>query len=122
MKNIGLKKIRDSVFDKYGGKCSYCGISLKKSFQVDHIVPLRRGCQPHESGYNNRGADDIDNYNPSCASCNSSKSTFSLEEWRSEINKKYDRLLRDSATFRLLIRFKIVKRVSKGVVFYFEKV
>jgi len=50
----------------------------------------------------------------------SSKSVFSIEQWREEIEKKYDRLIRDSSTFRILIRFGIVKRSRKKVKFYFE--
>jgi uncharacterized protein (TIGR02646 family) len=107
---------RQKVFKKYKGKCAYCGIKLdKNNFTVDHIEPKRRG----EPVYM-RGTDKIHNLNPCCGSCNSSKACFSIEKWRHEISLKYDRLLRDSSTFRILDRFKLISR-RKEVIFHFEK-
>lgn len=46
-----MKKIdRQKVFDKYGGKCAYCGCELAKGWHVDEIEPVRRRTkyiQPH---------------------------------------------------------------------------
>lgn len=112
LKNNKLKKI---VLEKYDCKCAYCGASLDyKTLQVDHIKPKRR----HIKGY--YGTDDIENLNPCCKSCNSSKSSFDLEVWRKEIQFKKDRIFRDSSTFRLLIKFNLVKYTDKKVLFYFE--
>ena len=32
------KKVRQSVFDKYGGRCAYCGCELDSKWQVDHAI------------------------------------------------------------------------------------
>ena len=33
-----MKKIeRELIFNKYNGKCAYCGCELKKGWHIDHI-------------------------------------------------------------------------------------
>jgi 5-methylcytosine-specific restriction endonuclease McrA len=116
------KRLRDIVFNKYNGHCAYCGVKLKPYFHIDHINPIYRGWSNNElEKYKiDRGKDNLENYNPCCPSCNSSKSTLSIEKWRVEIDKKYDRLLRDQSSFALLTRLGIIKKVS-NCTFYFEK-
>jgi len=115
---ISNKAIREKVFNMFDGKCSYCGIQLNNSnFQVDHINPLRRKMSNCE-----HGKDSIDNFMPSCAPCNYSKSSMDLERWRLELNKKLHRLSRDSSTYRLALRFNMItENVTESIVFYFEK-
>jgi len=50
-----------------------------------------------------------------------SKSTFSIEQWREQIELKVDRMRRDSSQFRQLERFGLVEVKTVGVKFYFEK-
>lgn len=114
---------RQTAHMKYDGKCAYCGITLEYSkMQVDHVIPLLRGTthKEAESRGIKKGLNNVDNYNPSCRSCNSSKSTFSIEMWRSELEKKSYRIKRDSSTFRILERFGVVKIVKTDIKFYFE--
>lgn len=33
---------RKIVFNKYGGKCAYCGCELQKGWHIDHIEPMVR--------------------------------------------------------------------------------
>ena len=49
--------------------CEYCGV--KENLAVEHTIPLSRG-----------GTNSIDNVTVACKSCNSSKSTKLLNEWR----------------------------------------
>jgi len=38
---------RQKVYDKFNGRCAYCGCELKAGFHIDHIEPIRRnsdGC------------------------------------------------------------------------------
>lgn len=36
------KKTREAVYQKYGGRCAYCGRAIAyKDMQVDHFRPLR---------------------------------------------------------------------------------
>ncbi len=118
------KELRLKILGKFNGRCAYCGCDLNyRNLQVDHIVPLFRGSDDRElSLYGvKRGSNDISNLNPCCASCNSSKSTFTLENWRNEIAKKHKKLLRDNSSYRILNRFGLIKTVG-NVQFYFEKI
>ncbi len=37
--NKMTKTDRQKIFDKYGGKCAYCGCELQKGWHVDHVEP-----------------------------------------------------------------------------------
>lgn len=39
---MATKKEREIIFNKYGGKCAYCGDPLQKGWHVDEIEPCRR--------------------------------------------------------------------------------
>lgn len=103
------KEIRAEVKEKFGGQCAYCGIRLKKSFHVDHVIPVAAG-----------GVDDVCNYFPACVTCNSFKNSSSLEEFRRSLE-----LLPLKASLILAERFGMVEMISvvgaKNVVFHFEK-
>lgn len=36
------KKERQALFEKFGGKCAYCGCELTKGWHVDHMEPIVR--------------------------------------------------------------------------------
>jgi hypothetical protein len=36
------KQDREKIFNKYGGKCAYCGCELQKGWHVDEIEPVMR--------------------------------------------------------------------------------
>jgi 5-methylcytosine-specific restriction endonuclease McrA len=117
------KNKRLLVHKKFNGHCAYCGISIKYSeMQVDHITPKYRGSTNEEvNSYGlTKGTNQIDNLNPSCISCNSSKSTFTLDKWKKELELKHSRLLRDNSSYRILHRFGVIT-VSNHIEFYFEK-
>jgi len=116
VKRTDNKKIRELIRKKYNNHCAYCGCILTdNNYTIDHISPRRRDRLAAL-----RGSDDVVNFNPCCKSCNSSKSVYSIEKWREEIELKYSRLIRDSSQFRLLVRFGLVKKHNE-VIFYFEK-
>lgn len=76
-------KTKAKVWNKYNGRCSYCGIKLNPfDFHVDHKVPFSRG-----------GVDEIGNYYPSCSECNITKGTKSVVEWKAELMKECGILL-----------------------------
>lgn len=50
------------LLNKYGNKCLKCGST--KRLEADHVIPLSRG-----------GSNSIENIQPLCRTCNSSKST-----------------------------------------------
>ncbi len=36
------KKDRELIYNKYGGRCAYCGVDLERKWQLDHIEPIVR--------------------------------------------------------------------------------
>lgn len=118
------KKKREIIFNKYDGKCAYCGKTiLFNNFHVDHIEPIfRKSTKEELLRYNViKGTSHIDNLNPACPSCNISKSTFTIEEWRNQIRLKIERLRKESTNFRILESFTLVKITKNDVIFHFEK-
>jgi 5-methylcytosine-specific restriction endonuclease McrA len=116
--------IRMLIFNKYKGHCAYCGCKLNpKHFSVDHIEPKFRNYSNLELSKMSliRGEDKLENLNPCCSGCNSSKSSFSLEKWREEINTKFTRLMKYEPSFNLLVRLNILPTKGKKWLFYFEK-
>ncbi len=106
------KEQRMAVYNKFGGHCAYCGCEIDLSnMQVDHIKALERG-----------GTDDMDNLYPACRSCNHYKHTFTVEDFREALERMPSVLMRDSVTYKIAVRFGIIKHISNPkVVFYFEK-
>jgi len=108
------------VFNKYNGRCAYCGVDLLLNrFHVDHIIARQRGRIGDPRVIN--GRNHIENYNPSCPSCNINKSTFSIDEWRKELHSKIQILRRDTNNFKLVERFGLVTVNDIKVKFYFEQ-
>jgi 5-methylcytosine-specific restriction endonuclease McrA len=119
-----MKINREEVYNKCLGRCAYCGVEITlKQMQVDHIKPLYRNDQVTtlEVWGVERGTDEMDNLNPSCARCNKWKSTYSLEMFRTIVEKSIDRLERDTPNFRLAKDYGLLNVTKNKVIFYFEK-
>jgi 5-methylcytosine-specific restriction endonuclease McrA len=120
-----LKKIdREQIWLKYDKKCAYCGVEITmKQMQVDHIKPLYRNDNviTLEVWGVERGTDNIDNLNPSCARCNKWKSTYSLETFREIVQTSINRLERDTPNFRLARDYGLLKVTLDPVIFFFER-
>lgn len=133
-KSVGqmTKKERQTVYEKYDGKCAYCGCELQKGWHVDHIEPRwhtlsEQAVKLMEQASNGRtkikkGKNCIENYNPACPRCNKWKSTYSIEQFREEIAAQIKRLKRDSSQFRMALDYCLIEETAKPVVFYFETV
>jgi 5-methylcytosine-specific restriction endonuclease McrA len=105
-----LKEIREKVWHKYNKRCSYCGKPLEYSkMQVDHIDAKYLG-----------GANDIENYNPSCRGCNFYKNTFTIDGFRQQLVSLHERLEKIFIV-RTAIRYGILKYKPFDGEFYFEK-
>lgn len=124
MSNSISKQTRILVFNKFDKKCAYCGYDLEyRKMHVDHIIPIFRGYTDldlQRYTRHTRGTNHIENLNPSCSSCNISKSTFSIENWRKELIKKIERLRKESSNFRLLEKFDCIEVKNEKITFYFE--
>ena len=114
---------RKLIFDKYSGRCAYCGCKLTERFHVDHIKPIMRGWSDEDIARHKmkcKGDESIDNLNPSCARCNIRKNSMDLETFRREILAQVERLKRDSNQFNLALDYGLIAETNKEVVFYFE--
>lgn len=49
----GLSRVKERkiIFDKYAGRCAYCGRELQNGWHVDHIEPVRRKYKIIKSGW-----------------------------------------------------------------------
>ncbi len=134
------KKDRQLIFDKYNGKCAYCGCDLEKGWHVDEIEPIRRGWEykTDENGkriWNEQKNDwekintmmhperlHTDNQNPACASCNINKHSDSLEDFRTRIKQFVESLNKYSVQYKIAKRYGLVIETGIEVKFYFETI
>ena len=104
-----LKVDRDKIKMKFGGHCAYCGVELKEKFNIDHCIAFERG-----------GSDEESNLFPSCFRCNNQKFTFNIEEFRREIEKSTERLVKYQSGYRLAKDFGLINETGIKVKFWFE--
>lgn len=126
------KKQRNDLKQKFGGKCAYCGCDLPKIWHADHLVACRRdivavtvasGVYKLQSvGSGNPEANTIENFMPSCAPCNISKATYSLEGWRLYLEKQIEFLNEYNKKYRMAKAYGLIEETGAKVVFYFERV
>jgi len=117
------KEERLYIFNKFGGRCAYCGCQLQKGWHVDELLPVRRnfdlkgkydGTCLHPERLN------INNQMPSCPSCNINKNSMSLEEFRSLIKGFMKHLNEVSTQYKIAKRYGLVKEIDIDIKFYFE--
>lgn len=105
------KKERKAIYDKCNGHCAYCGCELEfKDMQADHVQSVYLG-----------GKDTMENFLPSCRSCNHYKSTLGLEDFRNWMQTLPERMKRSNVNYRNMLRFGIIQVDDSPVKFYFEK-
>ena len=76
--NLYNKNLREFIFSKTKGRCSYCG---RRAEEIDHIVPRAKG-----------GSNSSYNLTPTCRLCNEKKSNLTLKEFGKLMNKDYSHL------------------------------
>lgn len=119
------KTDRELIFNKYGGRCAYCGCELQKGWHVDEIDPVRRNWEwvdgkqvftdcMHPERFN------IDNQNPACAPCNRLKSSQSMDGFRQSIEQFIKSLNSYHNQYKFAKRYGLVEETGKPVIFYFE--
>lgn len=110
------KKTRQAVYEKFQGRCAYCGREIAyKDMQVDHFRP-QRAWNKEESG-----TDEINNLMPSCRMCNHYKRAHSLETFRRYI-AEIPHKLQENYIFKVGVVYGNVQADEKEVKFYFERV
>lgn len=117
-----VKANRQEVFDKYGGKCAYCGCELQKGWHVDHIQAHWHNLTDEQAARHKiiKGCNNIENLNPACPRCNKWKATFSIEGFRNEISLQVQRLNSYSSNYRMAKDYGMITENDKPIVFYFE--
>jgi len=134
-----LSKIeRQSIHDKYNGRCAYCGEKLGDRWCVDHIKPVERYTKRVKDEHGDFVRDKKGNYKvenlirypenntfenltPACRSCNIQKNSYSLEHFRENIENYVRSLNRDSVQYKVAKRYGLVQETGFKVVFFFEK-
>lgn len=105
------KKTRELVYQKYNGRCAYCGCEIAlKEMQVDHIIPQRLG-----------GADSLENYNPSCCICNHYKRATRLETWRTVFLGELIKRIKKIYIVKVAERYGMITFHEWDKKFYFER-
>ena len=117
MTTVNKKKaLRQAVYDKYAGHCSYCGqVITIKDMQVDHLIP-----KAHR-GYTVEVIEHIDNLMPSCRLCNHYKRAHTLREFREHLLGGLRDRLAKQYTVRIAERYGIVTLKQFDLKFYFER-
>lgn len=101
---------RKAVYEKYGGRCAYCGRKIDiKDMQTDHLKPQRQG-----------GTDEIDNLMPSCRRCNHYKRANPLDIFRSMLMSMEKKVL-DTYLGRVAQDYGMVEWKGWDGKFYFEE-
>lgn len=127
------KADRQKVFDKFGGKCAYCGCELEKGWHVDELEPVRRhweyerhpvhgGWIKKQKGCLHPERFNLDNQMPACASCNINKHSDSLEDFRRLILGFHKSLNERITQYKIAKRFGMVIEQEWDGKFYFEKI
>lgn len=126
------KADRQKIFDKYGGRCAYCGCELQKGWHVDELQPVRRNKVwnqvkmrweiKKEKPFEHPERLTIENQNPSCASCNINKHSDSLEQFRNNIAAYMKHLNEVSTQYKIAKRYGLIQETGAEVKFYFETV
>ena len=122
------KKQRETLRQMFDGLCGYCGEPMVK-MQADHIEPVIRitmdpwgkPLPASERRFVRPELNVVENMMPCCAQCNSSKSSYRLEEWRSLIERAHEIVAREKPIFRAAIRLGTIMVTGKAIVFHFEE-
>ncbi|SFO05296.1 hypothetical protein SAMN05421741_11844 [Paenimyroides ummariense] len=120
------KQERQIVFEKYNGKCAYCGCELKKGWHVDHIEPVVRDLKIVNGKVTSLPTCEkpqnhtLGNFNPSCASCNILKSSESIEQLRRKIAQFVNSLNQYSTQYKFAKKYGLINETEIEVKFYFE--
>lgn len=114
------KKERESILEKYGGKCAYCGCDLEyKDMQVDHVKSVLSA--RFDPSMTDEELNSVDNLMPACRMCNFYKSASSIEGFRKKLLKTLSHTCVDSFQAKLAIKYGMIIIGQWDGKFWFEK-
>lgn len=104
------KETRQATYEKYGGRCAYCGDPIRYTeMEVDYVQPIQQG-----------GKMDLDNMLPSCRVCKRNRNNKPLEKFRRQL-QDIPKTLERGRDYRLGIRYGLLREsLAPTVQFYFE--
>ena len=108
---------RQKVYNKFNGRCAYCGCELKAGFHIDHIEPIRRNS---DGSCLNPQNESIENLTPACPSCNIMKHSLSIEQFREQIKQFVKSLNKYNNQYQFAKKYGLVTENDIEVKFYFE--
>ena len=116
--SVKSKKVRQAVFNKFGGHCAYCGkqLSSTSEMQIDHVYS-KLYSRFHHQAVNN----SFENLMPSCRQCNYYKSASTLEGFRRNLMKTLSHTCRTPFTVRLAMQYGMLTYHQWDGKFYFER-
>lgn len=127
---MASKKDRALIYQKYGGRCAYCGCQLEDGWHVDEVEPIRRNHRydKRKGKWVGDGTSlhperlTLANQVPACPSCNINKHSYSLEEFRALIAGFVRSLNRDSVQYKVAKRYGLIVETDRPIQFYFETI
>ena len=113
------KKLRQKLWERYGGRCAYCGRSIAyKDMQVDHYYP-----QCKEKFYLRRFKIDVHaeaNLMPTCRRCNHYKRARTPKQFKELMHTLHERI-EAIYILKVAVDFGMVTVKPFDGKFYFEK-
>ena len=104
---IRKSKLRYAVWDKYGGRCAYCGRLIPlKSLHIDRFYPARD--------------DEDDNLMPACRECAKLKEGLTPGQFQALIEHECRTALRKNIEYRIALLYGLVTELPR-VTFYYTK-
>lgn len=124
------KSDREKLRLKYDNRCAYCGEELQKGWHSDHIEAIVRdfAWNKDKGRYESTGTcqkpenDVFENFNPACAKCNIQKNSYTIEQFRENIQNFVNSLNQYSTQYKFAKRYGLISENDIKVEFYFEKI
>ena len=121
-----IAKERDIVFNRYGGKCAFCGTELDKGWHISPLIPTELVVT--NDGSLEKINNEIENKIPSCKACDSSRiqlsygaKTMTVEQFKKSLLHSFE-FIQGNADYKKAIRFGLITETQQPIVFYFENV
>lgn len=125
-----MKAVRQRIYDKYKGRCGYCGDYLKiKDMTIDHIIPKsifietilsKKNIPTFLKHLTTQDVSHIDNLMCCCKVCNAWKGTKHLNQFKKEITKSIS-YIRNDINFKIGVKYKLIIESEPDIKFFFEE-
>jgi len=120
-------KEREFIFNRYNGKCAFCGIDLEKGWHISPLIPTELAIT--NEGNLEKTNNEIENKLPSCRACNSSRiqlsygeKTMTVEEFKKSLWFSFNQMLKNNPDYKKAVRFGLIKETQQPITFYFETI